>query len=79
MNKKDEVRIPREIIRIITDRKHLDSEVDKNIRAGMNQQDAYNEVQSRVDYYVKGLLLFKSASSYWAARNSKLRKMLGYK
>lgn len=72
----DFVEIPREIIRIITERKHLDDAVDANIRKGMSQLDAYNEVWIQVDYWLPGFTMYASSESYWRCRNRETRKLL---
>jgi pantothenate kinase-related protein Tda10 len=71
----DFIEIPKELARVITERKHLDSAVDANIRRGMSNHQAYDQVAKWIDRYIPGFKLYSDSSSYWHCRNRKTRKM----
>jgi len=61
------------VLRILTDRKHLDDEVDKMIHSeNCNQFEAYDRVCDFVySIFPKVKMPYKNGASYWITRNRK--------
>lgn len=63
-----------DVLKILTEKKHLHLAVDENIRKGMAHDKAFDEVITRVHGEVPGIKVhYLNAASYWASRNRETR------
>jgi len=74
MNQKQQLEL---CLKMLTDRKHLDNEVDRLRSRGIGQSEAYDQICDFMrSVYADIKLPYKNAESYWQFRNRKRRQRI---